>query len=235
MSRIGANEDAIRASHGARESRLATCVALRSITTSVGPTGRMFDGAAMVRRRTIAALAKGCSCRHGVRSLAVSHIGSGEAASNRRLPPLGPSNGPFMARTPARPVGANFGSRLRAASIVSGVANELDVAAARRRRALVEPAEPEALVEGQRRRVARARADAHAAPAGPRQRVRDERRAHAAPEAGGATKSRAMTISPSPCSRPTTPTTASPSSHSHSSSSVAWSAASVSCSGGRSG
>src|SRR5918999_6572954 len=30
------------------------------------------------------------------------HIGSGEAASYRRLPPSGPQ-GPFMARTPARP------------------------------------------------------------------------------------------------------------------------------------
>src|SRR5215213_5707835 len=35
------------------------------------------------------------------------YIGSGEAASYRRLPPLGPL-GPFMARTPARPDGANL-------------------------------------------------------------------------------------------------------------------------------
>jgi hypothetical protein len=33
----------------------------------------------IVRRRTIAALAKGCSCRHGVASPAVSLIGSGES------------------------------------------------------------------------------------------------------------------------------------------------------------
>src|SRR3954454_19466660 len=64
----------------------------------------------------------------------------------------------------------------------SGLAHELDVAAARRRRALVEAAEPEALVEGQRRRVARTRADAHPAPRGLRQRVRDERRSDAATE-----------------------------------------------------
>ena len=39
-------------------------------------------------------------------------IGPSEAASNRRLPPLGPpQSGPRMARTPARPVGAEFGSR----------------------------------------------------------------------------------------------------------------------------
>src|SRR6185503_18859851 len=35
------------------------------------------------------------------------YIGSGEAASYRRLPPSGPL-GPFMARTPARPDGANL-------------------------------------------------------------------------------------------------------------------------------
>src|SRR3954453_16480970 len=35
------------------------------------------------------------------------YIGSGEAASYRRLPPSGPQ-GPFMARTPARPDGAVF-------------------------------------------------------------------------------------------------------------------------------
>ena len=62
----------------------------------------------------------------------------------------------------------------------SGLTQELDVAAARRRRALVEAAEPEPLVEGERRRIARAGADAHAAPRGLRQRVGDERRAHAA-------------------------------------------------------
>ena len=66
MNRSGANDHAIQAHHGARGSRLATRNALRSITTSVGPPGRMYDGAALVRRRTIAALAKGCSCRHGM-------------------------------------------------------------------------------------------------------------------------------------------------------------------------
>src|SRR4029453_16232881 len=84
--------------------------------------------------------------------------------------------GPFMARTPARPVGANFGSRLRAASIASGLADELDVAEIRGRRALVQPPEAEALVERQGGSVARARADPHPAPAGLRQRVLDERR-----------------------------------------------------------
>src|SRR3954447_2703645 len=118
MSLIDTNGHAIPDPDPARPSALATGFALHHITTSVARTGRMYDGAAIVRRRTIAPLAKGCSCRHGVGSLAVSQMVWSEAASNRRLPPLGPSNGPFMARTPARPVGANFGSRLRAASIV---------------------------------------------------------------------------------------------------------------------
>src|SRR5215212_7064250 len=41
------------------------------------------------------------------RSAFIRYIGSGEAASYRRLPPLEPQ-GPFMARTPARPDGAVF-------------------------------------------------------------------------------------------------------------------------------
>ena len=48
------------------------------------------------------------------------YIGSGEAASYRRLPPSEPQ-GPFMARTPARPDGAVFGTaRMMRAVLLSG-------------------------------------------------------------------------------------------------------------------
>src|SRR6476469_2062988 len=87
-----------------------------------------------------------------------------------------------MARTPARPVGANFGSRPRAASIGSGVADELAVALARGRRVGVQAAEAKALIEGQGRQVARAGPDAHAPAVGARQRLTHESRADAATE-----------------------------------------------------
>ena len=49
-------------------------------------------------------------------------IGSGEAASYRRLPPPEPLHGPFKARTPARPDGANWKPPFRGASFLCQVA-----------------------------------------------------------------------------------------------------------------
>jgi hypothetical protein len=90
-----------------------------------------------------------------------------------------------MARTPARPVGANFGSRLRAASIASGVEDERHPHDARRRLARFGAPKAQALVERKRGRVPLAGADAHPPAASLSQRVPDERRADAAPERRG--------------------------------------------------
>ena len=66
----------------------------------VGQSGRMFDGRPSSDDGESLALAKGFSCRHGVGAPAAGLIGSGEAASNRRLPPLEPSNRPLHGTYP---------------------------------------------------------------------------------------------------------------------------------------
>ena len=60
-------ETQLDASHGARRIALATCVALAH-HHFCWPPGRMFDGARWSDDGQSHALAKGCSCRHGVRS-----------------------------------------------------------------------------------------------------------------------------------------------------------------------
>jgi hypothetical protein len=92
--------------------------------------------------------------------------------------------GPFMARTPARPVGANFGSRLRAASIASTSRSrvaQIDDAHVTGHRPLARANEARALVEGERRPVRRARRHDHRRALRALDRQRDRRPTEAAP------------------------------------------------------
>ena len=70
------------------------------IPTSRNTPGRMFDCEPLSPVGYCESSGQGCSCRTGAFIRCSGAIGSGEAASNRRLPPLGPENRPLHGTYP---------------------------------------------------------------------------------------------------------------------------------------